>query len=64
MDVLVCEECGEWSDHEARGWAGYIVQQIEGDEPPSVLVFCPECAAGKFGHRGVRDDDASEDNRS
>jgi hypothetical protein len=59
MDVLVCEECGAWSDHEARGWTGYIAQEVDGDGSTSVLIFCPECAALEFGNR-ERDDDAEE----
>ena len=50
-------ECGTWSDHEARAWTGYVVQEIEGDEP-SVLIFCPECAAEEFDHRSRPADDA------
>jgi hypothetical protein len=46
---LVCEECLEESDEEARGWTAYLGDDAEGLEPTSVITFCPECARVEFG---------------
>ena len=48
MDVLVCAECRKRSDHEARGWAAFIGEDVDGLEPPSVVIFCPDCATTEF----------------
>jgi hypothetical protein len=40
--VLVCAECGDESDQEARGWRAYL-----GDDD-SVTVFCPACSTREF----------------
>ena len=48
MDVLVCAECREWSDHEARGWTAFIGEDVDGLGLPEVVIFCPDCATTHF----------------
>jgi len=55
----VCSECEAWSDHEARGWIALIGIDPDDQEPPSVQIFCPECAEEEFAYRARRED--SED---
>jgi len=38
---LRCDECGEVSDLQARGWQAYLAHEDGGSE--SVAVFCPWC---------------------
>ena len=49
--VLTCGESLEESDEKARGWIGLRAEDVEGLEPISVAVFCPECARVEFGYR-------------
>jgi hypothetical protein len=37
--ILVCEECREASDEEARGWIALLAEDVHGLEPMSVAVF-------------------------
>jgi hypothetical protein len=54
---LLCEECLEESDEQARGWVALLAEDVDGLEPMSVAVFCPECARVEFGYRlGNKDD--------
>jgi hypothetical protein len=46
--VLVCVECGCVSDEEASGWRAYREDVPGEDEPASVAIFCPICAAREF----------------
>ena len=46
---MVCAECGCVADDEARGWQGYREDLPDEEEPPSVALFCPACAAREFG---------------
>jgi hypothetical protein len=43
--VLECAECGRPSELGAVGWRAMLTD----DEPPAVVVFCPECAKREFG---------------
>jgi hypothetical protein len=55
---LTCEQCGKTS-RDGRGWKAllYVEDDDEGVEVPAspyvvaegVLVYCPSCAARKFG---------------
>jgi uncharacterized protein with PIN domain len=41
-----CPECGRpWEPHETERWKAYLTD----DEPPEVVVFCPDCAERQFG---------------
>jgi hypothetical protein len=40
---LVCRECGEHADDEARGWT----LRLDCDDEP--VCFCPECDEEQFG---------------
>jgi len=43
-DRLRCVECGDhWNDPGER-WRAYLTD----DDPPSVVLFCPECAEHEF----------------
>lgn len=46
--MLVCVECGCVSDSEADGWRAYREDLPREDDPPSVAIFCPMCAAREF----------------
>ena len=48
--VLYCQECGCCS-HDGRGWSAHIAVDVDGNERPSVVAFCPPCAASEFGYR-------------
>jgi hypothetical protein len=41
----VCANCGRARENAERGWRAYLTD----DTPPSVEVFCPECAEEEFG---------------
>jgi hypothetical protein len=43
--VLECAESGWLSELGAAGWRALWTD----DEPPAVVVFCPECAEREFG---------------
>jgi hypothetical protein len=45
--VLVCAECGWPSELGAAGWRALWTD----DEPPAVLVFCPECRRARVRRR-------------
>jgi hypothetical protein len=42
--VLECAECGRPSELDAAGWRAMWTD----DEPPAVVVFCPESAEREF----------------
>jgi len=46
--VLVCVECGRVADDEAGGWRAYREDLPGEDDPRSVAIFCPMCAACEF----------------
>jgi hypothetical protein len=46
--VLVCAECGCIDDGKAAGWRGYREDLPDEDEQPSLVFFCPSCAAREF----------------
>jgi hypothetical protein len=48
-ESLKCEECGAEPDFQAHGWRAFIAPRPEEDEPPEVVVYCPECAEREFG---------------
>lgn len=56
--LLVCEECRLVSDEEARGWIALLAEDVHGQEPISVAVFCPERARVEFGYRGDEEEAA------
>lgn len=46
---LSCAEClRRWPENEPHGWRGLLSD----DEPPEVVLFCPECAEREFGEIG------------
>jgi hypothetical protein len=45
---LQCTECGRWSDDEARGWRLCRVGEIDPDDTPDLVTFCPDCAEREF----------------
>jgi hypothetical protein len=47
---LLCEKCGAETDDAATGWIAHLPEDVEGLEPMSVAVFCPECARVEFGY--------------
>lgn len=55
--MLICEECGCASGELGRGWAAFVVDDPDGREPPTIVVYCPVCAAAEFGHRAEAADD-------
>jgi hypothetical protein len=46
--MLVCAECGCIDDEKAAGWRGYREDLPDEDEQPSLVFFCPSCAAREF----------------
>jgi hypothetical protein len=46
---LTCSECGRVAPPNATGWKGEIGDDLRDDDPPEVVVFCPECWAREFG---------------
>ena len=46
--VLLCVECGGVADDEAGGWRAYREDLPDENDPPSVAIFCPICAAREF----------------
>jgi hypothetical protein len=51
VGILECEQCGCASRGKAKGWAGFIGEDADGEESPYFAVFCPRCAAEEFGYR-------------
>lgn len=51
---LVCAECKAVGDGDARGWIALLGEDVDAAEPPSVVVFCPDCAAKEFGYQPRR----------
>jgi hypothetical protein len=49
--VLYCVECGCCSGELGKGWSAFICEDPDGDDPPSITVYCPPCAASEFGYR-------------
>jgi hypothetical protein len=41
--MLRCEECGCLSDT-GKGWLGYIAEDPEDGEGPTICTYCPPCA--------------------
>jgi hypothetical protein len=46
------------SDGEARGWIALLAEDVNGLEPMSVAVFCPQCALVEFGYRAEDEGEA------
>ena len=46
--ALTCAECGVESVDEAAGWRAYFHRDVETNDPPEVLVFCPGCDEREF----------------
>jgi hypothetical protein len=46
--MLECDFCGCYSPKPEKGWMAYEYASID---EPSVLMYCPTCAAAAFGHR-------------
>jgi hypothetical protein len=41
--MLRCESC--WCiSHSGRGWFAFITEDLEDDEQPVVVTYCPPCA--------------------
>jgi hypothetical protein len=51
VHVLACAECPRVSSISARGWKAYRAD-LEYDEPPRLVFYCPECARRKFESAG------------
>jgi len=47
--TLVCVECSERADREARDWEAHLCD-LDDDGDNDLLVYCPDCAAREF-HR-------------
>jgi hypothetical protein len=45
--VLRCDGCGCASD-DGAGWVGFLAEDPDGADEPSVLIVCPPCAAERF----------------
>jgi hypothetical protein len=46
---LRCAECRQWSDGHARGWRLFRVGEIDPDDTPELVTFCPDCWDREFG---------------
>jgi hypothetical protein len=51
--MLRCEECGCLSDT-GKGWLGYIAEDPEDGEGPTVCTYCPPCAERELSARPCR----------
>jgi len=45
--TLVCLECEEHADDEARGWEAHRCD-VDDDGENEILVYCPDCAVREF----------------
>jgi hypothetical protein len=48
LPFLRCAECGTVSP-DALGWRGHRAGELDPDDEPEVLVFCPDCAERELG---------------
>jgi hypothetical protein len=46
--LLMCVECGTFSDREAWGWRAYHMNDSEDRGRPAVACYCPTCAEREF----------------
>jgi hypothetical protein len=46
-----CAECGRIAPPDAPGWKADIGDDPRDDDPPEVVMFCPECWDREFGER-------------
>lgn len=44
VPTVQCTECRCESDLRWRGWRAYRIEDPEGDEPPEIAFYCPECS--------------------
>jgi hypothetical protein len=51
--MLYCIECDCCSGGLGKGWVAFRCDDpdLEVNDPPAVLVYCPVCAAREFGYR-------------
>jgi hypothetical protein len=49
--VLYCVECGCCSGELGKGWSAFVCEDPDGNDPPSIAVYCSPCAASEFGYR-------------
>ena len=45
--TLVCVECEDQADAQARGWEAHICD-LDDDGQDELVVFCPRCAQREF----------------
>ena len=45
---LRCIECGRSAPSDAQGWKAEIGDDLRDDDPPEVVMFCPECWDREF----------------
>ena len=48
---MCCAECGCCSGGLGQGWSAWLCQDPDEIDGPSVVVYCPPCAAKAFGYR-------------
>jgi hypothetical protein len=48
-ETLVCIECDTVAPEPAEGWKAEIGDDLRDDDPPEVLILCPECWDREFG---------------
>jgi hypothetical protein len=48
---LRCAECVRLAPPDAPGWKAEIGDDLRDDDPPEVVMFCPECWEREFGGR-------------
>jgi hypothetical protein len=46
---LVCVECGTIAAQRAESWKAEIGDDPRDDDPPEVVILCPECWRREFG---------------
>ena len=49
--MLYCEECGCCSGDLGKGWAAFVCYDPDELDPPTLIVYCPPCAASEFEYR-------------
>jgi hypothetical protein len=48
-ETLVCIECDTVAPEPAEGWKAEIGDDLRDDDPPEVVILCPECWDREFG---------------
>jgi hypothetical protein len=48
-EQVICRECGALAAEGAEGWKAEIGDDLRDDDPPEVVILCPDCWKREFG---------------